>query len=120
MEDVVESSGKAVALGLIFLMATVTTNSVTAPIVEPETMENTITVTGLPSKAGYDYVYSTHTYVDYCPLCGAKDSLIYHTGWYKGTYVPEGELSCTRCGADYCCVTGLDKSYNIRAGLTKA
>jgi hypothetical protein len=81
---------------------------------------STITVTGLPSKAGYGYYQATTTFDNYCPLCGAHDTLIFHTGSYKGTYVPEGELSCTRCGADYCAVTGLDKDYVIRAQLIKS
>jgi hypothetical protein len=80
----------------------------------------TITATGLPSKTGYDYTPSTHSYLDYCPLCNNYKVLIYHTGEFKGTYVPEGELSCISCGADYDIVSGQDKAHIVRASLIRA
>lgn len=80
-----------------------------------------ITVTGKPSaSSNLTYKYYTMTWDNYCPLCGADNSLIRHNGAYKGTYVPEGELSCISCGADYCIVTGKDKASVCRAYLSKA
>ena len=58
-----------------------------------------------PSVAsGYSYRWYHREWVDYCPACGHYDCLLINP---KG--VPEGELTCSRCGADYCGVTGLDK-----------
>ena len=75
---------------------------------------STVTGTALPSKKGYAYVYSTHTFLNYCPLCGAKDCLLWNP---KRTF--EGEWTCKRCSADYCAVTGKDKNYYVRATLTE-
>lgn len=41
---------------------------------------------------------------DYCPACHHHNCLLLNP---KG--VPEGELTCRYCGADYCGVTGLSK-----------
>ena len=76
---------------------------------------STITVTGMPSKSGYGYSWATTTWENYCPLCGAHGYLADNP---KG--VVEGEVTCLRCDADYCSVTGLDKAHYVRGGLTRA
>lgn len=58
-----------------------------------------------PSVAsGLPYQWTFEEWFDYCPACGHYDCLLINP---KG--VPESELTCSRCGADYCGVTGLDK-----------
>lgn len=52
----------------------------------------------------YSYRWYYRVWVDYCPACGHYDCLLINP---KG--VPESELTCSVCGADYCGVTGLDK-----------
>lgn len=58
-----------------------------------------------PSVAsGLPYHWTFEEWLDYCPACGHHGVLQVNP---KGTY--EGELTCMRCDADYCGVTGLDK-----------
>lgn len=58
-----------------------------------------------PSVAsGYSYHWYHREWGDYCPACHHTDCLLVNP---KG--VPESELTCSVCGADYCGVTGLDK-----------
>ncbi len=74
-----------------------------------------ITITAYPSAYNnLEYKQYTTTFENYCPLCGHNNTLTFNP---KGTF--EGELTCFRCGADYCAVTGKDKSYNCRAVLIK-
>lgn len=55
---------------------------------------------------GYYGGYSGyHYWVDYCPMCGYYDCLLYNP---KGTY--EGEITCAVCDADYDGCTGADKN----------
>lgn len=76
---------------------------------------NTITVKTYPSKKGYEYKLSKHTWKNYCPLCKAKGTLTFNP---KGT--PEGEITCSACDADYCGTSGKDKAKKVRAKLTPA
>ena len=54
--------------------------------------------------SGYRYTWHYRAWEDYCPACGHHDCLLMNP---KG--VPESELTCSVCGADYCGVTGWDK-----------
>ena len=74
-----------------------------------------VTGTGLPSASNdLPYKQFTVSFMDYCPLCGAHDCLLWNP---KGT--DEGEWTCSHCGADFCAVTGADKTYSPRASLVK-
>ena len=77
--------------------------------------DKTVTVKTYPSKGGYEYKLSKHTWKNYCPLCKAKGTLEFNP---KNT--KEGELTCSKCGADYCGTSGKDKNYKVRAKLTPA
>ena len=77
--------------------------------------DNTITVKTYPSKAGYEYKLSKHTWKNYCPLCKSKGTLTFNP---KGT--PEGEITCSKCDADYCGTSGKDKAKKVRAKLSPA
>jgi hypothetical protein len=77
---------------------------------------STIIATGKPgTDPNLPYVWSTHTYEDYCPLCGAYGSLLLNP---KG--VPERELTCSACDADYDIPTGMDKDHKRRDSLIPA
>jgi len=74
-----------------------------------------ITITAKPSASkSLPYIWSTHTWVNYCPNCHHYNTLTVNP---KGTY--EGELTCSRCDSDYCGVTGKEKGYR-GTYLTKA
>lgn len=77
--------------------------------------DKTITVKTYPSKGGYEYKLSQHTWKNYCPLCKKKGTLTFNP---KG--VPEGEITCSACDADYCGTSGKDKANKVRASLTPA
>ncbi|RBQ23864.1 hypothetical protein ALNOE001_06560 [Candidatus Methanobinarius endosymbioticus] len=53
-------------------------------------------------------------FLDYCPLCKENDSLVWNI---KKTF--EGEWTCKYCDADYCAVTGYDKTKHPRGQLIK-
>lgn len=81
-----------------------------------EIQANEITVTGYPSAINQlQYKQYTTTWENHCPLCGHNNTLIENP---KRVY--ENELTCNHCDADFCAVTGKDKSYNVRAVLNKA
>lgn len=62
-----------------------------------------ITITAKPStRCGYSYTWHTRSWVNKCPHCGGK-LLINPKG------VPERELTCAQCSADYCGVCGKEK-----------
>ena len=67
---------------------------------------NTITVKTYPSKKGYEYKLTKHTWKNYCPLCKSKGTLTFNP---KKT--PEGEITCKKCDADYCGTSGQDKLH---------
>ena len=81
--------------------------------------DNTITVKTYPSKSGYEYKLTKHTWKNYCPLCKKKGTLTFNP---KGT--KEGEITCDKskggCDADYCGTSGKDKAKKVRAKLTPA
>ena len=58
-------------------------------------------------------------YKNYCPYCKHWNVLKFHTGSYKRTYAPEGELSCTYCGSDWCITHGKEKSFKSKKYLKK-
>ena len=67
----------------------------------------TITITARPSvKSGYAYRWYTTTWINYCPHCH-RYGVLYNAHKYQARH--EQELTCHRCGADYCAVTGKEK-----------
>lgn len=73
---------------------------------------NTITGTFKPSGVyGRNYAYKWYkkTWVNYCPGCKRHNTLRLNP---KG--VPEREITCSRCSADFDGVTGWDKMYKPR------
>lgn len=73
--------------------------------------------TGKPSCA-YNcgpYVDIRKCWVNKCPFpsCGGEGTLVYNP---KGVY--EGEITCSKCSADFCVVCGRDKQAPSRARLT--
>ena len=76
---------------------------------------NTITVKTYPSKKGFEYKLSKHTWKNYCPLCKSKGTLTFNP---KKT--PEGEITCKKCDADYCGTSGQDKAKKVRGKLKPA
>lgn len=88
----------------------------TVSVYSHEIQANEISVTGYPSAINQlQYKQYTTTWENHCPLCGHNNTLIENP---KGVY--ENELTCNHCDADFCAVTGKDKSYNCRAVLNKA
>ena len=115
MEDGISSVRKLLLLSLIFTMVLYCVSSVTAPTTVKLTEIRIVTGTGLPSATDdLPYKYYTVSFIDQCPLCGASDCLEWNP---KG--VDEGEWTCKYCKADYCAVTGRDKSYYCRATLIR-
>jgi hypothetical protein len=91
-----KSKGFFIGISLIFIISLFFISAVAA---------SSITVTSKPSaKNNLAYKDYTVTWKNHCPLCGHDNTLIFNP---KGTY--EGELTCSKCGADYCSVTGKDK-----------
>ena len=84
--------------------------------------KKTVTVWCYPSKKGAGaYKLSKHTWKNSCPLC-KKVSHFKTSGKLKFNPkgVPEGELTCDKCGADFCGVSGKDKDNKTRGSLTPA
>ena len=75
--------------------------------------KSTVTTYAYPSKAGYDYKLTKKTWKNKCPFCGG-------TFKFNPKGVAEGELTCTKCDADFCCVSGKDKAVKVRKTLTPA
>lgn len=75
--------------------------------------DNTVTTWAYPSKAGYDYKLTKKTWKNKCPFCGNKFK-------FNPKKTPEGELTCQKCDADFCCVSGKDKAVKVRKKLTPA
>ena len=64
------------------------------------------TVTHYAQPSGYYYGESgTHTWIDWCPLCGAHDCLSWNP---KGAR--PGEWTCLECDGDFDGTNGYDKS----------
>lgn len=80
--------------------------------------KSTVTVYCYPSKSGYPYKLTKKTWKNECPFCkskGIKSKLKFNP---KNT--EEGELTCEKCDADFCGVSGLDKAVKVRKKLTPA
>ena len=77
--------------------------------------DNTITVKTYPSKKGYEYKLTKHTWKNYCPLCKSKGTLTFNPKKTK-----EGEITCSKCDADFCGSSGKDKANKVRGKLTPA
>jgi hypothetical protein len=60
------------------------------------------------------WYYTSGTFLNYCPECGASGTLIWNP---KGTV--EGEWTCSACSADYC-ICGKEKTYGVGKNLIKA
>lgn len=73
----------------------------------------TVTTTAYPSKGGYAYKLTKKTWKNKCPFCGGKLQ-------FNPKNTPEGELTCSKCGGDFCCVSGKDKAKKVRKKLTPA
>nr|WP_302577947.1 transglutaminase-like domain-containing protein [Methanobrevibacter arboriphilus] len=74
-----------------------------------EVDSSTITITAYPSRGGHGYSKHTKTWKNNCPFCKQYGILDCHgtgntkKGWKFGD---EGQIYCTKCGADFCGVTG--------------
>lgn len=77
-----------------------------------------VTITARPScGCGYSYRWRTNTFIDYCPHCHHYNCLRNVHKW-QAKY--EQELTCKRCSADFCGVTGKEKYSWSHVYLTKA
>ena len=78
----------------------------------------TITITARPSvKSGYAYRWYTTTWINYCPHCH-RYGVLYNAHKYQARH--EQELTCAKCGADYCGVVGKEKYSWSRYYLRRA
>ena len=75
--------------------------------------KKTVTTYAYPSKKGYDYKLTKKTWKNVCPFCGGKFK-------FNPKSTDEGELTCQKCDADFCCVSGNDKAAKVRKKLTPA
>lgn len=75
--------------------------------------DDTVTTWAYPSKSGYDYKLTKKTWKNKCPFCGG-------TFKFNPKKTAEGELTCKKCDADFCCVSGKDKAVKVRKKLTPA
>lgn len=73
----------------------------------------TVTTWAYPSKAGYTYKLTKKTWKNICPFCKGKLK-------FNPKKTAEGELTCSKCDADFCCVSGNDKATKVRKKLTPA
>lgn len=67
-----------------------------------------------PGSSNYEYKWFYRSWVNECPVCHT------HTLAYNPKGVPEAELTCTKCSADFDGVDGWEKQYNPRWRLTAA
>lgn len=68
-----------------------------------------ITMTGKPSCScgrKYSYRWYTRTYVNYCPYCH-KYGTLYNAHKFQARF--EKEITCKKCGSDWCIVCGKEK-----------
>lgn len=75
--------------------------------------KSTVTTYAYPSKKGYDYKLTKKTWKNICPFCKGKLK-------FNPKSTAEGELTCEKCDADFCCVSGQDKATKVRKKLTPA
>ena len=73
----------------------------------------TVTTWTYPSKSGYAYKLTKKTWKNKCPFCGG-------TFKFNPKATDEGELTCRKCDADFCGVSGKDKAKKVRKILTPA
>lgn len=79
--------------------------------------EPTITITAKPScGCKYGYKWKTTTFINYCPHCHFYGTL---KNVHKVQARYEQELTCTKCGADYCGRCGKEKYSWSRYYLTR-
>ena len=79
----------------------------------------TATATEIISHSGMNtcnkgWHYTSGTFLNYCPDCGATGSLTWNP---KDTI--EGEWTCSACGSDYC-ICGREKTYGPAKHLINA
>lgn len=76
---------------------------------------NTVTCTGQDScgRSKYKKQKTTKTYLNHCCMCGASSLVC-------TSRVPEKEIHCNSCGADYCVVDGYEKSGKFKCKLKGA
>ena len=72
---------------------------------------STVTTWAYPSKSGFEYKLTKKTWKNKCPFCGG-------TLKFNPKKTAEGELTCSKCDADFCCVSGQDKAVKVRKKLT--
>lgn len=75
--------------------------------------KSTVTTYAYPSKSGYEYKLTKKTWKNICPFCNGKLK-------FNPKKTEEGELTCSKCDADFCCVSGQDKANKVRRKLTPA
>ena len=75
--------------------------------------KRTVTTYAYPSKSGYAYKLVKKTWVNSCPFCKGKLK-------FNPKKTEEGELTCSKCDADFCAVSGQDKANKVRRKLTPA
>ncbi len=63
------------------------------------------------------YTTVTRTYKNYCVMCKASNCLADTPKNPSRNRVAEGEISCTKCGADYCICCGAEKDGTCRSNL---
>jgi len=79
----------------------------------------TITMTGKPSCScgkRYSYKWYTKTYINYCPYCKRYGTL-YNAHKHQARF--EKEITCRKCGSDWCIVCGKEKYSWSRRYLRK-
>ena len=79
-----------------------------------------ITITAKPSCGcgrHYSYKWRTRTFISYCPHC-RRYGVLYNAHKYQARH--EQELTCKRCGADYCGNCGKEKYSWSRYYLRRA
>jgi len=67
-----------------------------------------------PGSGNYEYKWYYRYWENECPFCHT------HTLAYNPKGVPEAELTCLRCSADFDGVDGWEKQYNPSGRLTPA
>lgn len=83
--------------------------------IKPE--QPTITITSRPScGCRYSYTWHTMEYMNYCPYCQRYGTL-YNAHKWPARH--EQELTCKKCGSDWCGCCGKEKMGYSKRYLTK-
>lgn len=86
-------------------------------VIEKKPQKPIITITARPScGCRYSYKWRTNSFINYCPHC-RHYGVLYNA--YKWQAKHEQELTCKRCGADYCGQCGKEKYSWSRYYLRK-